>query len=167
MERLASPGRTAASYWRIGSPSLRQLSTMEKIAASLGPASLLPRCTQFFRPMARGRMEFSARLVLNSNSGYSRKRVSLSHSARAYRAALPAALLGSTFCCAARLQFQQLQLQVTQRLARLTVPGHARQTQPLFQNLDLPPRVIQLLRVCLDLLRLRIELLCLRVELLL
>ena len=51
MERLASPGRTAASYWRIGSPSLRQLSTMEKIAATLGPASLLPRRTQFFRPI--------------------------------------------------------------------------------------------------------------------
>ena|ERR1017187_5878814 len=70
MERLASPGRTAAKYWRIGRPSLRQLSTMEKIAATLGPASLLPRCTQFFRPMATGRMEFSARLFDSSSTGY-------------------------------------------------------------------------------------------------
>jgi hypothetical protein len=31
---------------------------------------------QFFRPSATGRMEFSARLVLSSSSGYSKNRVS-------------------------------------------------------------------------------------------
>ena len=39
-----------------------------------------------------GRMEFSARLVLTSNSGYSKKRVSFFHSASAYRHALLSAL---------------------------------------------------------------------------
>src|SRR5665213_4108493 len=95
MERLASPGRTAARYRRIGRPSLRQLSTMEKMAATLGPASLLPMCTQFRLPMATGLIEFSARLLDSSSTGYSRKMVSLSHSARVYLAAFPAALLGS------------------------------------------------------------------------
>src|SRR6266704_2510256 len=36
----------------------------------------LPMWIQFFRPRATGRMEFSARLLLNSSSGYSRNRVS-------------------------------------------------------------------------------------------
>src|ERR1019366_1595461 len=45
-------------------------------------------CNQFFRPRATGRMEFSARLVLSSNSGYSKKQVSFFHSARAYWQAL-------------------------------------------------------------------------------
>ena len=39
MERLASLGRISARYSRMGRPSLRQLSTMEKMAATLGPAS--------------------------------------------------------------------------------------------------------------------------------
>src|ERR1700689_2761852 len=85
MERLESPGRTAARYSRIGSPILRQLSTIEKIAATLGPASLLPRWIQLRRPMAIGRLELSARLLLSSNSGYSRKSVSFFHSVRVYR----------------------------------------------------------------------------------
>jgi len=43
------PGSTSARYGRIGTPSLRQLSTIEKMAAILGPASLLPIYSQFFR----------------------------------------------------------------------------------------------------------------------
>ena len=39
-----------------------------------GPASGLPMCNQFFRPRATGRIEFSARIVLSSNSGTSKKR---------------------------------------------------------------------------------------------
>ena len=54
---------------------LRHLSTTERIAASFGPACGLPMCNQFFRPRATGRMEFSARLLLSSSSGYSRSRV--------------------------------------------------------------------------------------------
>lgn len=41
-------------------------------------------CNQFFRPRAIGRMGFSARLVLSSNSGYSKKRVSFFQSLSAY-----------------------------------------------------------------------------------
>ena len=55
---------------------LRQLSTTERIAATLCPSRALPMWIQFFRPRATGRMEFSARLVLSSSSGYSRNRVS-------------------------------------------------------------------------------------------
>jgi hypothetical protein len=51
------------------------------MAATFGPACGLPTCSQFFRPTATGRMEFSARLLLSSSSGYSRKRVSLGQSA--------------------------------------------------------------------------------------
>lgn len=43
MDRLASPGSTEARYVRMGTPRRRQLSTTEKIAAILGPASLLPQ----------------------------------------------------------------------------------------------------------------------------
>src|SRR6266496_2411134 len=45
-----------------GAPSLRQDSTTERIAATLGPACALPTCSQFFLPRATGRIEFSARL---------------------------------------------------------------------------------------------------------
>jgi hypothetical protein len=41
-------------------------------------------CSQFFRPSATGRIEFSAKLVLSSNSGYSKKRVSFFQSVSAY-----------------------------------------------------------------------------------
>ena len=41
MEWSARPGRTSARYWRMGTFSLRQLSTMLKMAAIFGPASLL------------------------------------------------------------------------------------------------------------------------------
>jgi hypothetical protein len=59
----------------MGMPSLRQLSTMEKIAAILGPASLLPKCSQFRLPMATGLIEFSTQLVDSSMMGWSRNRV--------------------------------------------------------------------------------------------
>jgi hypothetical protein len=48
MERLASPGRISARYLRIGMLIRRQLSMTEKMAAIFGPASLLPKCSQFF-----------------------------------------------------------------------------------------------------------------------
>src|SRR6266568_1615808 len=56
-----------------------------------------------FRPRATGRMEFSARLVLSSNSGYSKKRVSFFHSASAYWQALLSALEGKAADCAASI----------------------------------------------------------------
>jgi hypothetical protein len=62
---------------------LRQLSTTDRIAATSGPACGLPMCIQFFRPRATGRIEFSARLLLSSSSGYSRNRVSFLHSVSA------------------------------------------------------------------------------------
>jgi hypothetical protein len=48
-------------------------------------------------------MEFSARLVLSSNSGYSKKRVSLFQSMSAYWQALPSALEGNATDCAAAI----------------------------------------------------------------
>ncbi len=48
-------------------------------------------------------MEFSARLVLSSNSGYSKKRVSFLHSASAYWQALLSALEGKAADCAASI----------------------------------------------------------------
>lgn len=54
---------------------LRQLSATERIAATFGPACWLPRWIQFLRPVAMDRMEFSARLLLSSSSGYCRKHV--------------------------------------------------------------------------------------------
>jgi hypothetical protein len=52
-------------------------------------------CIQFFRPRATGRIEFSARLLLNSSSGYSRNRVSFFQSVSAYWHALLSALEGN------------------------------------------------------------------------
>jgi hypothetical protein len=43
------PGKTPARYPRIGIFSRRQVSTMEAMAATFGPASLLPTWIQFFR----------------------------------------------------------------------------------------------------------------------
>ena len=60
-------------------------------------------CIQFFRPSATGRMEFSARLVLSSNSGYSKKRVSFFHSVNAYLQALLSALEGNAIDCVAAM----------------------------------------------------------------
>ena len=48
-------------------------------------------------------MEFSAKLVLSSNSGYSKKRVSFFHSASAYWQALLNALEGNATGCAASI----------------------------------------------------------------
>ncbi len=82
----------------------------------LGARLMAAELTPFLRPMAIGRMEFSARSFDNSSSGYWRKRVSLFHSDSVYLAALPAALFGSTrFCavCACAIP----------RAARAHVPG--------------------------------------------
>src|SRR6266478_9062803 len=81
----------------------RQLSTTERIAATLGPACGLPMCIQFFRPRATGRIEFSARLLLSSSSGYSRNRVSFLHNVSAYWQALLSALDGNATDCAASI----------------------------------------------------------------
>ena len=55
----------------------------KRMAATFGPACGLPMWIQFFRPRATGRIEFSARLLLSSSSGYSRNRVSFLHSVSA------------------------------------------------------------------------------------
>jgi hypothetical protein len=55
--RSASPGRIVAKKSRSGSFNLRQLSTTERIAATLGPACGFPMCIQFLRPNATGRIE--------------------------------------------------------------------------------------------------------------
>ena len=55
----------------------RHVSMSDRMAATLGPACGLPTWIQFFRPKATGRIEFSARLLLNSSSGHSRTSVSL------------------------------------------------------------------------------------------
>jgi hypothetical protein len=60
-------------------------------------------CNQSFRPRATGRIEFSARLVLSSDSGYSKKRVSFFHSPSAYWQALLSALKGKAADCAASI----------------------------------------------------------------
>ena len=52
-------------------------------------------CNQFFRPRATGHIEFSARLLLSSSSGYSRNLVSFCHSVSAYLQALLSALEGN------------------------------------------------------------------------
>ena len=57
-------------------------------------------CNQFFRPRTTGRVAFSARLVLSSNSGYSKKRVSFFHTASVYWHALLRTLEGKAADCA-------------------------------------------------------------------
>src|SRR6267378_2437742 len=52
---------------------------------------------------ATGRMEFSAKLVLSSNSGYSKNRVSFFQSVSAYWQALLSALEGNAIDCAAAI----------------------------------------------------------------
>ena len=42
IERLSRPGSTSSRYCRMGTPSRRQLSTIEKMAATFGPAFSLP-----------------------------------------------------------------------------------------------------------------------------
>jgi len=61
-------------------PRRRQLSVIDKIAATRGPAVGLPMWIQFFLPIATPRMEFSARLLLSSISGNWRKFSSLGQS---------------------------------------------------------------------------------------
>jgi len=60
-------------------------------------------CIQFFQPRATGRIEFSARLLLSSSSGYSRNRVSYLHTMSAYWQALLSALEGNATDCAASI----------------------------------------------------------------
>src|ERR1035438_9335553 len=69
MERSAMPGKTSARYLRMGTSRRRQLSITLKMAAIFGPASLLPKCSQFFLPMAIGLIEFSAQFVESSSTG--------------------------------------------------------------------------------------------------
>ena len=67
----------------------------------------------------------------------------------------------------ARLQLEQLQLQIAELLAVLAVLGDERKTKTLFQNLYLQLRILKLARGRLHLAGLCVELLCLGVELLL
>ena len=60
-------------------------------------------CIQFFRPSATRRIEFSARLLRNSSSGYSRNLVSFLHSVSVYWQALLSALEGNAADCAAAI----------------------------------------------------------------
>src|SRR5438270_12963295 len=80
--KSASPGNTEARYSRTGSTKRRQVSTMDRMFATRGPASLLPMWIQFLRPSATGRIEFSATLLESSTSGYSKNRVSRPHNVR-------------------------------------------------------------------------------------
>src|ERR1700686_30325 len=67
----------------------------------------------------------------------------------------------------ARLQLEQLQLEIAELLAVLAVLGDERKTKTLFQNLYLQLRILKLARGRLHLPGLGVELLCSRVELLL
>jgi hypothetical protein len=75
----------------------------ERIAATFGAACGLSMWIQFFRPRATGRIEFSARLLFNSSSGYSRNRVSFLHVVSAYWQALLSTLEGNATDCAASI----------------------------------------------------------------
>src|ERR1044071_2130693 len=66
--RCEIPGSTASRYSLAGTPNRRQDSITDNIAATLGPACTLPTCSQFLRPSATPRIEFSARLLDNSTS---------------------------------------------------------------------------------------------------
>jgi len=66
--RRFMPGRTSSKYSFADTASRRHDSTTEIIAATFGPACALPTCSQFLRPNATGRIEFSARLLDNSTS---------------------------------------------------------------------------------------------------
>jgi hypothetical protein len=66
--RLAMPGKISNKYSVNGAPIRRHDSTTERIAATLGPDCTLPTCSQFLRPSASGRIEFSARLLDSSIS---------------------------------------------------------------------------------------------------
>src|SRR6266446_4455389 len=63
------PGESGKSNRAPGLAARGSFPRLKKIAATFGPANGLPMCIQFFRPSATGRMEFSARIVLSSNSG--------------------------------------------------------------------------------------------------
>ena len=66
--------RSSSKYSRTGTRNLRQDSSTLKIAATFGSATGLPTWIRFLRPRAIPRIEFSARFVLSSISGYSRTR---------------------------------------------------------------------------------------------
>src|SRR3954453_10893573 len=77
--RSPMPGSTSLRYSFTGISSRLQDSITDRIAATLGPALALPTCSQFLRPSATGRMEFSARLFDRSTCPYSKQRLSLNH----------------------------------------------------------------------------------------
>ena len=53
IETSLRPGRTAARYSRAAMPRRRQVSSTERIAATFGRASRLPKWIQFLRLCAR------------------------------------------------------------------------------------------------------------------
>ena len=65
---IGKPEENSGQIFAHRSFNLRQLSTIERIAATLGPACGLPMCIQFLRPRATGRMEFSAKPWMRSVS---------------------------------------------------------------------------------------------------
>ena len=69
----ARPGSTADRWSRAEILIRRQVSITDMMAVTFGPACGLPIWIQFFLPKTIGRIEFSARLVISSNSGYSRR----------------------------------------------------------------------------------------------
>ena len=69
MDVLVSPGSTAARYLRMGMLSRLEVSTMERMAATCGPAFTCPTWVQLRRPSAMGRMKFPSRLLDSSSSG--------------------------------------------------------------------------------------------------
>jgi len=74
-------------------------------------------------------MEFSARLVLSSNSGYSKKRVSFFRSASAYWQALLSALEGKAADCAASIL---LRISSRKRSRCFLTPDMARRSSQRF-----------------------------------
>src|SRR6202521_6213700 len=71
--KFSRPGSMALRYSRTGTCSLRQVSTIEIMAATRGPACSLPTWIQFLRPIATGRIEFSVALLLQFHLGIVQK----------------------------------------------------------------------------------------------
>src|SRR5208283_4361395 len=67
MGQSPSLGRTSLRYWRKLMSRRRQVSTIEAMAATFGPACSLPICSQFLRPSTSGRSAPSHQLLSASS----------------------------------------------------------------------------------------------------